>query len=369
MVGLHGGAVPPSALLTAFRFSAVSSDLKTLVAKASDGLPLSAEEAEWAFGRFMTGEVSPVLMAALLVTLRARGVHASEIAGGVRALRKVMVDVPSPDPRDLVDTCGTGGGASTFNISTAAAFVAAGAGVSVAKHGNRSFTSRSGSADVLERLGVPVDVPPESASFILEEAGIVFMFAPAHHPAMRHVASVRAELGFPTVMNVLGPLTNPARAGRQVVGVADPELLELVAEALRELGHRRAIVVHGEPGLDELSPVGVTQVVEVVDGTLRRWRVAPEDVGLTSVSLDSIAGGEPEENAETILRVLEGEGHEGARNAVLLNAGAAVYVSGGVPDLREGVRAAERSLTEGQALRALDRLRTATTAHRSGSED
>src|SRR5688572_31420127 len=205
----------------------------------------------------MTGDATPAQIAALLVGLRVKGETAAEIAGVAQALRAAMVPLEVPDASALVDTCGTGGGAvTTFNISTAAAFVAAGAGVRIAKHGNRSFSSRCGSADILEALGVHIELTPDGMADVLERAGIVFMFAPLLHPAMRHVAPVRRELGMPTIMNLLGPLTNPASARRQVVGVADPALMDLIAGALHQLGHLRALVVHGEPGLDELSPVG-----------------------------------------------------------------------------------------------------------------
>src|SRR5690606_14359655 len=228
-------------------------ELSTLVRIASER-SLTVEEAEAAFTEVMEGRATPIQMAALLVGIRARGAAASEVAGGVRALRKAMVAVNPLGEGPVVDTCGTGGGGfTTFNISTAAALVASAGGVRVAKHGNRSFTSRCGSADVLETLGVRLELPPEREAQILEETGIVFMFAPLHHPAMRHVGPVRRELAMPTIMNVLGPLTNPAGAKRQVVGVADRQLLELVAEALRVLGHERALVVHGEPGMDEFS--------------------------------------------------------------------------------------------------------------------
>ena len=234
----------------------VEMDLSELLREATTRA-LNVAEAEAAFGEIMEGRATPVQMAALLVALRVRGAAPEEVAGGVRALRQAMVPVPVPSGADLVDTCGTGGGTlTTFNISTAAALLAAGAGVRVAKHGNRSFSSRCGSADVLEALGVRLDLAPEQEARVLERAGIVFMFAPLHHPAMRHIAPIRRELAMPTVMNILGPLTNPAGAQRQVVGVSDPRLLPLIADSLRLLGHTRALVVHGEPGLDELSPLG-----------------------------------------------------------------------------------------------------------------
>src|SRR5437868_8856903 len=228
----------------------------------------------------MKGEASAVQLAALLSALRATGESPDVVAGVVRALRNAMVSLTVDRPEELVYTCGTGGGAvSTFNISTAAAIVAAGAGVRVAKHGNRSFTSRCGSADVLEALGVPIEVGVAVMEAALREAGIVFMFAPLMHPAMRHVGPVRRELAIPTVMNIVGPLANPAFAGRQVVGVSDERRMPLIAGALRELGTMHALVVHGAPGLDEVSPMGPTRVIEIRGGTLRDWTIEPERYG------------------------------------------------------------------------------------------
>ena len=337
-------------------------DLKGLIAKVVEGVHLSAEEAEYAFDRFMAGSATEVEMAGLLVGLRAKGAQPSEVAGGVRALRKAMVPVSSSDPSRLVDTAGTGGGeVTTFNISTAAALVAAGAGVLIAKHGNRSFTSRSGSADVLEALGVAIDLTPERMGEILAEVGIVFMFAPLLHPAMRHVGPVRRGLGITTVMNILGPLTNPAGAQRQVIGVADPELIDLVAGALQELGHIRALVVHGEPGMDEISPSGVTSVAQLTESGVIRFEVTPEALGLQTVDIASLAGGEPSENADVIERVLSGE-QGGARTAVVLNAAGAIFVGGSVDSLEAGVRLAESSIDDGGAAEALERLRRATQA-------
>ena len=260
-------------------------DLRAVIQKVAGGEDLTAFEAEFAFDVFMEGEASPVQMAALLTALRVKGVAPLEVAGGVRALRKAMIPIHSGSPDVLVDTCGTGGGAvTTFNISTAAALVARGAGARIAKHGNRSFTSRSGSADVLEALDVRIELSPEEMARVLDEAGVVFMFAPLLHPSMRHLGPVRRELGFPTIMNILGPLTNPAGVRRQLVGVADPALVPLVVEALRELGHIRALVVHGEAGLDEFSPMGPTAVAELNDGVVSQWTVRPEDFGLEPCS-------------------------------------------------------------------------------------
>ena len=335
-------------------------DLKGLIAKVMEGVHLSAEETEGAFDRFMSGSASEVEMAGLLVGMRAKGAQPSEIAGGVRALRKAMVPVAAADPSRLVDTAGTGGGeVTTFNISTAAALVAAGAGVPIAKHGNRSFTSRSGSADVLEALGVTIDITPECMGEVLAEAGIVFMFAPLLHPAMRHVGAVRRGLGITTVMNILGPLTNPAGAQRQVIGVADPVLIDLVAGALQELGHIRALVVHGEPGMDEISPSGTTSVAQLSESGLTRFEVTPEACGLDPADLASLAGGEPSENAVVIERVLDGK-PGGARTAVLMNAAGALFVGGAVESLEAGVRRAEASIDEGRAADALQLLKETT---------
>jgi anthranilate phosphoribosyltransferase len=275
-------------------------------------------------------------------------------------MRKAMVRVPASEPQELVDTAGTGGGrVTTFNISTAAALVAAGAGVRVAKHGNRSFTSRSGSADVLEALGVAIDLPPERMGEVLEEAGIVFMFAPLLHPAMRHVAPVRRGLGITTLMNVLGPLTNPAGARRQVVGVADPRLLGLVVRALAELGHIRALVVHGAPGMDEISPAGHTRVAELSEEGIREYEITPADLGADESVLEGLRGGEPEENARIIEGVLDGR--DGApRNAVILNAAAAIYVAGKTSTLAGAADLAVEAIGSGAARDALERLRRAT---------
>lgn len=336
-------------------------DLIDLIRRVTDGESLSVDEAEAAFGAFMAGTATPVLMTALLVGLRTRGVTAPEVAGGVRALQRAMLPVLSTDPGVLVDTAGTGGGSlTTFNISTAAALVAAGAGVRIAKHGNRSYSSRSGSADVLEALGVRIDLTPERMGEVLGEAGIVFMFAPVLHPAMRHVAPVRRELRLPTIMNLLGPLTNPAGARRQVVGVADPDLVPLVVQSLAELGHHTALVVHGFPGIDELSPLGPTRVAELGCGEVREYHLSPEDVGLEIHPAEGLAGGEPAENAVKIRDILDGRDRGAGRAAVVLNAAAAIYVGGGVPDLSAGVRSAEEALDSGAARDRLEALRAAT---------
>lgn len=336
------------------------------------GSSLSAQETSDAFDVIMRGEGTPPQIGALLMALARKGETASEVAGGARAMRRAMLAFEVPDSATLVDTCGTGGGAfSTFNISTAAALVAAGAGVRIAKHGNRSYSSRCGSADVLEALGVDIQPSPNVMRRMLDHAGIVFMFAPAMHPAMRHVAAVRRELGVPTIMNLLGPLANPASAGRQVVGVANPARMDLIAGALAELGSVHALVVHGEPGMDEISPIGCTRVLEVRSGIVIEWTIDPATYGLMSAAID-LAGGEPAENAARVTAVLDGTDRGGARSAVLLNAAAAIYVGdasaggssavgqGGAATFADGLRAAAESIDSGAAQRALTALREAS---------
>jgi anthranilate phosphoribosyltransferase len=335
--------------------------LARAIRQLAGGHSLNAEETAEAFGVIMRGEASPAQVAAVLVALRVKGETIHEVAGGARALRDAMVRLPSDAPDALVDTCGTGGGAvTTFNISTAAALAAAGAGVRIAKHGNRSFTSQCGSADVLEALGVRIECTPDEMVTTLREAGIVFMFAPLMHPAMRHVGPVRRELGIHTLMNILGPLANPAGAGRQVVGVADAQRLPLLAGALAELGSRRAMIVHGEPGMDEVSPLGPTRVLEVRDGQVREWTIDPARFGLHASDARELGGAEPTVNARIIERILSGETRDGARAAVVLNAAAAIHVSGDGEDFEAAVARAEEALKSGEARRALDRLRHAS---------
>jgi anthranilate phosphoribosyltransferase len=337
-------------------------DLAELLVRATGPEPLSAEDTEAAFGVVMAGRATPVQIACLLTALRTRRETPAVVAGGVRALRRAMVPVPAQDVDELVDTCGTGGGVlTTFNISTAAALVAAGAGVRIAKHGNRSFSSRCGSADILEALDVRIELSPEGMGEVLQEAGIVFMFAPLLHPAMRHVAPVRRELRMPTVMNMLGPLANPAGARRQVVGVADPKLVDLIAGALQELGHLRALVVHGEPGIDELSPIGPTRVVELRDGTLSDTTIDLRD-HLPGRDLDpaGLAGGDPADNARLMLQILEGRAPDAARAAVVVNAAAAIYLGDRADSLAAGIEVAEEAISSGAALAVLARLREAS---------
>lgn len=342
-----------------------SSVLQQVLRRLATGETLDGETAAGAFRAVMSGEGTPAQMAALLMGLRVRGETAVEVAGAARALRDAMTPLTVPDPSVLVDTCGTGGGTvTTFNISTAAALLAAGAGVRIAKHGNRSFTSKSGSADVLEALGVAIDVPVERMARVLDEAGIVFMFAPTMHPAMRHVGPVRREMAIQTVMNLVGPLANPARAGRQVIGVADPARLELIAGALRELGTAHSLVVHGAPGMDEISPLGPTTVIELRGRELTRWTIDPEALGFSGIVAGELAGGEPAQNATVIERVLLGKGPRGAESAVLLNAAAAVYVAGKASTLPEALSMVTDALRSGRGWDALGRLRSAAASQR-----
>ncbi len=325
------------------------------------GGSLTAAESQAAFGTVMAGEATAAQMAALLVALRVKGESAEEVAGAAAALRDAMVRLRAERPEELVDTCGTGGGAiGTFNISTGAALLAAGLGVRIAKHGNRSFTSQCGSADVLEALGVPVDVSLERMEHALRTAGIVFMFAPLMHPAMKHVGPVRRELGIPTVMNIVGPLANPAGAGRQVVGVADARRVPLIADALRALGSTHALVVHGEAGIDEISPLGPTRVMEIRDGAVHEWTMEPARYGFRPGHVEELAGGPPMENATAILEVLKGSAPPTAVAAVVLNAAGALYVApDGPTDFGDAVAAARAGIESGAGLRALERLRLA----------
>jgi anthranilate phosphoribosyltransferase len=337
--------------------------LQSAVRRLAFGESLSANESADAFGLIMSGEATAAQVAALLMALRVKGETPDEVAGAARALRTAMVPIDAEDREGLVDTCGTGGGTvTTFNISTAAALLAAGAGVRIAKHGNRSFTSRSGSADVLEALGVPLDATANVMGDVLRRAGIVFMFAPTLHPAMRHVGPVRRELGIPTVMNIVGPLANPAGAGRQVVGVADRKRMPLLAGALAALGSVHALIVHGEPGMDEVSPLGPTHVAEVRNGAVKEWVIDPAHFGFNGIAVDDLAGGDPAANARIIEGVLAGEGPPGAEGAVLLNAAAAIFVSGVVDTLEDAFEKAREALDSGAGGRALERLRGAYQA-------
>ena len=325
------------------------------IARVADGRDLTRDEAREVMGVVMSGEATPAQIGGLLVGLRAKGETAEEIAGFAEAMTAHVVPV-TPTRAPLVDVVGTGGdGAGTFNISTTAALVAAGAGAAVAKHGNRAASSACGSADVLEQLGIALEQPPARIARSIDEHGFGFMFARVHHPAMRHAAPVRQELGTRTVFNVLGPLANPAGARDGVFGVYSPSLARTYAETLAGLGARRALVVHGDGGLDELSPSGPSLVVEVDAGEIREWELDPRSLGIYPSPPAEIQGGDARANAEAVRRVLEGE-RSGRRDAVVLNAGAAFLAAGLVDDLGEGVEAAAAALDSGAAAATLERL-------------
>ena len=309
------------------------------------------------FGQIMDGEIADSQIAALLVAFAMKGETPEEIAGAVEAMRARVLAVPHRRD-DVIDTCGTGGdGRGSFNVSTAAAFVAAAGGAAVAKHGNRAISSRSGSADVLAALGLPVEVAPETSARQLDSIGIAFLFAPTHHPAMKAVAPVRRALGVRTLFNLLGPLTNPAGARRQLVGVYARNRVEPVAQVLAALGCEHALVVHGDDGLDEITTTTTTFVAEVRDGEVRTYELAPEETGLTRSAAESLAGGNPSENASRMMEVLSGE--VGAlADIVALNAGAALYIAGRAESIAEGVELARENLTSGAALAKLEALKS-----------
>ena len=337
--------------------------LRDALRKLAFGEPLTRADSAAAFGVLIRGGGTAAQAGALLMGLRARGETAAELAGAADAFRAEMRVVRSADRSRLVDTCGTGGGSvTTVNLSTAAAFVAAGAGVPIAKHGNRSYSSRSGSADVLEQLGINISLEPDEAAAVLEQAGIVFLFAPVFHPAMRYLAPARRELATPTIMNLLGPLANPAGAGRQVVGIADRDRASLMAGALLELGAQHAIVVHADVGMDEVSPSGLTSVWEVRDGTVTEWAINPADFGLECKELDGLAGGDPAQNARRLEAVLAGTGNDAETAAIVLNAAAAVYVAGPPVAFAAAVERAREALESGAARAALAQLRAAAPA-------
>ncbi len=329
----------------------ISDAIKELVA----GRDLSAGEVEAAMDTILAGKASGPQIAAFVVALRMKGESADEIAAAARALRKHCETIQPKVDGPLLDTCGTGGdGLHTFNISTAAAVVAAGCGVAVAKHGNRAVSSQAGSADVLEALGVRIDLTAERARQCIEQVGIGFLFAPSHHAAMRHAAPVRRELGIRTLFNLLGPLSNPASATHQVVGVYDSGRVEQLARALGSLGLTAAWVVHGQGGLDEVSPSGPTTVAQLRDGKVSTFEVTPDDFGLSEVPIDALRGGNATRNAEIIRGVLAGE-QGPARVAVLLNAAAALYVAGVASDPRVAAERAAEAVDSGAATETLDR--------------
>ena len=321
-----------------------------------DGRDLSRDETRQVMGEIMAGEATPAQIGGFLVALRAKGETADEIAGCAEAMRAHVLSV-RPRRDDLVDTAGTGGdGARTINISTAAALVAAAAGAAVAKHGNRAVSSACGSADVLEALGFSLEQEPDRIARSIDELGFGFLFAPSHHPAMRHAAPVRKELATRTVFNVLGPLTNPAGARAQVVGVYSPDLVRTIADVLATLGARRAFVVHGAGGIDELSPVGPNLVAEVVDGAVRERTLDPEaELGLPRCGVDELRGGTPAENATAVRDVFAGA-DGGRRSAVLLNAAGAIAAAGHAEDLGEGLEIARETVDSGAAAARLEQL-------------
>jgi anthranilate phosphoribosyltransferase len=329
--------------------------LGEVLSRLARGEVLTRDQARAAMDVIMSGSAPPAQIGAFLMGLRQRGETAEEIAGAVDSLRAHALTVRS-SKRPLLDTCGTGGDESgTFNISTAAAFVVAGAGVAVAKHGNRSISSRCGSADVLEALGARIDLPPEGAAACLETTGVGFFFAPVHHGAMRHAAQVRKDLGIRTLFNLLGPLANPAGVTHQLLGVYDPRLTETVAEVLGLLGIEGAMVVHGSGGLDEISLAGPTQVSELRKGRVRTYAVEPKDFGASTAPLKALRGDDPGMNATLVRSVLGGRA--GAPlDAVCVNAGAALAVTGRAGSLADGYRAARESATSGEARRVLEQF-------------
>ena len=329
----------------------ISDAIKEIVA----GHDLSPGETEAAMDAILEGEASSAQIAAFVVALRMKGESASEIAAAARSLRKHCETIRPKVDGPLLDTCGTGGdGLHTFNISTAAAIVTASCGVAVAKHGNRAVSSKAGSADALEALGVRIDLAPERVLRCIEEVGIGFMFAPSHHSAMRHAAPVRRELGVRTLFNLLGPLSNPASASHQLVGVYDPARIEQLARALGALGLTAAWVVHGEGGLDEVSPAGPSAVAQLADGEVSRFEVCPRDFGLSEVPIGALGGGDATRNAEIIRDVLNGM-QGPARVAVLLNAAAALHVTGIAVDLRVAAERAAEAIDSGDAKQLLQR--------------
>lgn len=329
-------------------------ELKTLIGQVASGAALTREEASQAFDRMMSGEATPSQMGGLLMALRVRGETVDEITGAVTAMRAKMLRVDAPP--NAIDVVGTGGDASgSYNISTCAAFIVAGAGVPVAKHGNRALSSRSGAADVLGALGVRIDLPPERISACIKEAGIGFMFAPSHHPAMKHVGPTRVELGTRTIFNLLGPLSNPAGVRRQMVGVFSRQWIEPLAHVLKNLGSERAFVVHGSDGLDEITTAGPTAIASLEDGAVRVFQIKPEDLGLDRATPQALRGGDAGANATALKSVLEG--HKSPfRDVAVLNAAAALVIADKAHDFAAGIALAQKSIDSGEAEASLGRL-------------
>ena len=332
----------------------MTDDFKALIAKAASGASLTREEAARGFDRMMSGEATPSQMGGLLMALRVRGETVDEITGAVFAMRDKMLRVNAPP--DAIDVVGTGGDASgSYNISTCAAFIVAGAGVPVAKHGNRALSSRSGAADVLGALGVKIELTPDAVGRCIQEAGIGFMFAPAHHPAMKNVGPTRVELGTRTIFNLLGPLSNPAGVRRQMVGVFSRQWVEPLAQVLKNLGSESVWVVHGSDGLDEITISGPTYVAALEKGAVRSFEVTPEEVGFARQKPEALRGGDAAQNANALVAVLKGT--KGAfRDVAILNAAAGLVVAGRAKNLKQGVEQAAKSINSGAAKARLDRL-------------
>jgi len=332
----------------------MADEFKALIAKAASGAALSREEAALAFDRMMSGEATPSQMGGLLMALRVRGESVDEITGAVSTMRAKMTRVAAPP--GAIDVVGTGGDASgSYNISTCAAFIVAGAGVPVAKHGNRALSSKSGAADVLSALGIKIDLRPDEITRCIYEAGIGFMFAPAHHPAMKNVGATRVELGTRTIFNLLGPLSNPASVTRQLVGVFSRQWIEPLAQVLKILGSDSVWVVHGSDGLDEITTSGPTAVAALEHGKIRTFEIAPADIGVEPVKPEALRGGDAEHNAEALKAVLEDK--PGAyRDVAVMNAAAALVVAGVAKDLKDGAEQARKALSTGAARARLDRL-------------
>jgi anthranilate phosphoribosyltransferase len=332
----------------------VTDELKGLIAKAATGAALTREEAARGFDTMMSGEATPSQMGGLLMALRVRGETVEEITGAVTAMREKMLRVKAPT--DAIDVVGTGCDASgSYNISTCAAFIVAGAGVPVAKHGNRALSSRSGAADVLGALGVTIELPPDGVGRCIKEAGIGFMFAPAHHPAMKNVGPTRVELGTRTIFNLLGPLSNPAGVKRQMVGVFSRQWIEPLAQVLKNLGSEAVWVVHGSDGLDEITTSGATYVAALENGAVRTFEITPEEVGLPRVKAEALRGGDAKENAQALADVLRGK-KSAFRDVAVFNAAAGLIVAGRAKELKAAVALAEKSIDSGEADARLQRL-------------
>lgn len=332
----------------------MADEFKALIAKVATGGTLTREEAASAFDRMMSGEATPSQMGGLLMALRVRGETVDEITGAVTTMRAKMLSVKAPS--DAIDVVGTGGDASgSFNISTCAAFIVAGAGLPVAKHGNRALSSKSGAADVLQALGVKIELNADQVGACIDEAGIGFMFAPAHHPAMKNVGPTRVELGTRTIFNLLGPLSNPARVKRQMIGTFSKQWLEPMVQVLKNLGSESIWVVHGSDGLDEITTAGATSVAALENGKIRTFEVTPEDAGLPRSKPEALRGGDAEQNAKALLDVLKGKS-SAFRDVSILNAAAALIVAGKAKDLKQGAALAAKSIASGEAEGRLDRL-------------